>query len=395
MDELILEPTRAWLPGWAEGPATLAAALLIALVLHWLLMHVAGRIARRSEGLDTGIVTCAGQPLRLLFMVAAFIAVLPALDLEAKNEEVVRRVLALAVPGLLGWLAIRFLKTVRGLVEHRSDISVRDNLRARRRRTRVAILYRVAVILVGVVTLCFMLMTIPSVRAVGLTLFASAGIAGLAVAAAAQPALKNLIAGIQLAFTEPIRIDDVVIIEGEWGRIEEIRLTYVVVRVWDDRRLVVPVSKFLENSFQNWTRQSAELLGTVFLHVDPTVDVPPVRAKLMELVKAHPLWDGRVAVLQVTESRSEAVELRALVSARDAGEAFDLRCDVRERLLAYIRDTQPHALPRSRTEWVEAGDENASGRSFMFPGEGRGPEERKRWAPAFAGKKDGDDEPDF
>lgn len=395
MDELILEPTRAWLPGWAEGPATLAAALLIALVLHWLLMHVAGRIARRSEGLDTGIVTCAGQPLRLLFMVAAFIAVLPALDLEAKNEEVVRRVLALAVPGLLGWLAIRFLKTVRGLVEHRSDISVRDNLRARRRRTRVAILYRVAVILVGVVTLCFMLMTIPSVRAVGLTLFASAGIAGLAVAAAAQPALKNLIAGIQLAFTEPIRIDDVVIIEGEWGRIEEIRLTYVVVRVWDDRRLVVPVSKFLENSFQNWTRQSAELLGTVFLHVDPTVDVPPVRAKLMELVKAHPLWDGRVAVLQVTEARSEAVELRALVSARDAGEAFDLRCDVRERLLAYIRDTQPHALPRSRTEWVEAGDENASGRSFMFPGEGRGPEERKRWDAAFAGKKDGDDEPDF
>ncbi|PWG01546.1 mechanosensitive ion channel family protein [Sphingosinicella humi] len=390
MDELILEPARAWLPGWAEGPATLAAALLIALVLHWLLMHVAGRIARRSEGLDTGIVTCAGQPLRLLFMVAAFIAVLPALDLGTKSEEVVRRVLALAVPGLLGWLAIRFLKTVRGIVEHRSDISVRDNLRARRRRTRVAILYRVAVILVGVVTLCFMLMTIPSVRAVGLTLFASAGIAGLAVAAAAQPALKNLIAGIQLAFTEPIRIDDVVIVEGEWGRIEEIRLTYVVVRVWDDRRLVVPVSKFLENSFQNWTRQSADLLGTVFLHVDPTVDVPPIREKLMELVKAHPLWDGRVAVLQVTEARPEAVELRALVSARDAGEAFDLRCDVRERLLAYIRDTQPHALPRSRTEWVEAGDENASRHSFMFPGESRGPEGRKSWAPAFAGEQDRD-----
>ncbi len=393
MNELILEPARAWLPGWAEGPATLAAALLAALVLHWLLMHLALRIARRSEGLDTGIVTCAGRPLRLLFMVAAFIAMLPALDLEATSEEVVRRILALAIPALLGWLAIRLLKTIRGLIEHRSDISVRDNLRARRRRTRVAILYRVAVILVGVVTLCFMLMTIPAVRTVGLTLFASAGIAGLAVAAAAQPALKNLIAGIQLAFTEPIRIDDVVIIDGEWGRIEEIRLTYVVVRVWDDRRLVVPVSRFLENSFQNWTRQSAELIGAVTVQVDLTVDVPPIRAKFLEMIEEHPLWDGRTAVLQVTEARPNAVELRALVSACDAGETFDLRCDIREALLAHIRDTQPEALPRSRTELVESENEGEEDRSFMFPGERRGPERRKGWAPASAAGQDGDAEP--
>ena len=390
MDELILEPARAWLPGWAEGPATLAAALLAAFVLHWLLMHIALRIARRSEGLDTGIVTCAGRPLRLLFMVGAFIAVLPALDLEAQSEEVVRRILALAIPALLGWLAIRLLKTIRGLIEHRSDISVRDNLRARRRRTRVAILYRVAVILVGVVTLCFMLMTIPAVRAVGLTLFASAGIAGLAVAAAAQPALKNLIAGIQLAFTEPIRIDDVVIIDGEWGRIEEIRLTYVVVRVWDDRRLVVPVSKFLENSFQNWTRQSAELIGAVSLHLDPTVDVPPIREKFLEMVEAHPLWDGRSAVLQLVEARPNAVELRALVSAQDAGETFDLRCDIRESLLAYIRDTQPEALPRSRTELFGLDDEGAEDRPLMFPGQRGSPARRKAWAPASAGEPDGD-----
>jgi small-conductance mechanosensitive channel len=333
-------------------------------------------------------VTCTGAPLRWLFLASAFIAVLPALDLEARSEEVVRRILALAIPGLLGWLAIRLLRTVRGIIEHRSDISVRDNLRARRRRTRVAILYRVAVILVGVVTLCFMLMTIPSVRAVGLTLFASAGIAGLAVAAAAQPALKNLIAGMQLAFTEPIRIDDVVIIDGEWGRIEEIRLTYVVVRVWDDRRLVVPVSKFLENSFQNWTRQSAELIGVVTWHLDPTVDVPPIRDRFMELVKAHPLWDGRTAVMQVTEARADAIELRALVSAQDAGETFDLRCDIRETILAHIRDTQPEALPRKRMEWVETRE--SGNRPFMLPGESPGPDERRNWTPAFAGKRDGD-----
>lgn len=352
MDALILQPLRDWLPRWAEGGATLAVALLLAFALHWLLMRVAAGVARRSAGFDPEIVRCTAMPLRLLFLIAAFIAVLPALELATETREVVRRVLALTIPALLGWLVVRMLGVVRKIVEHRSDISVSDNLRARRRRTRVAILYRVAVIIVAVVTVCLMLMTIPSVRAVGLTLFASAGIAGLAIAAAAQPALKNLIAGIQLAFTEPIRIDDVVVIEGEWGRIEEIRLTYVVVHLWDDRRLVVPVSRFLESSFQNWTRESAHLLGAVHLQVDPSVDVAPIRARLLELAKANPLWDKRVAVLQMTEIRANAVELRALVSARDAAQAFDLRCDIREQLLAFIRDSQPNALPRGRTELI-------------------------------------------
>jgi small-conductance mechanosensitive channel len=195
-----------------------------------------------------------------------------------------------------------------------------------------------------------MLLSIPGVRNVGVTLMASAGLAGLAVGAAAQPALKNLIAGVQMAFTEPIRIDDVVIIAGEWGRIEDIRLTYVVVKVWDERRLVVPISKFLEEPFQNWTRESANLLGSAFFYVDPTADVARLRAKLDETVQASKLWDGRFFNLQVTDIKDDLMEVRALMTAADASKAFDLRCEVRERLMAFIAKEMPDALPRHRLE---------------------------------------------
>jgi small-conductance mechanosensitive channel len=185
---------------------------------------------------------------------------------------------------------------------------------------------------------------------------ASAGLAGLAVGAAAQPALKNLIAGVQMAFTEPIRIDDVVIIAGEWGRIEDIRLTYVIVKVWDERRLVVPVSKFLEEPFQNWTRDSSQLLGSAFFYVDPTADVPRLRAQLEEIVKANKLWDGRFFNLQVTDIKTDVMELRALVTSADASRAFDLRCAVRESLMGFIATEMPQALPRHRLQTPEGHD---------------------------------------
>jgi small-conductance mechanosensitive channel len=194
------------------------------------------------------------------------------------------------------------------------------------------------------------LMNIPSVRDVGVTLIASAGIAGLAVGAAAQPALKNLIAGIQMAFTEPIRIDDVVVVNGEWGRIEEIRLTYVAVKLWDERRLIVPVSNFLEDVFENWTRRTSQIVGSVFWYVDPATDIRPLRIKLEEIVTSNPRWDGRFFNLQVTDTTPEAVQLRALVTAVDASTAFDLRCDVREAMLAYLRDEMPQAIVRHRAE---------------------------------------------
>ena len=182
----------------------------------------------------------------------------------------------------------------------------------------------------------------------GVSLFASAGAAGLIVGLAARPVLSNLLAGIQIAMTQPIRVEDVVIVEGEWGRIEAVTSTYVVIRIWDLRRLIVPLSYFIEKPFQNWTYQTADLIGSVFLHVDYTVPVDRVRQELNAIVKSSAKWDRKVAVLQVTDTPAGMVELRALVSARNSGDAWDLRCEVREKLIAFLQREYPDALPRQR-----------------------------------------------
>jgi len=327
----------------------IAAAVVIAQLLHWVAMRVLCRIVTRSRTpLDDPFVGRARAPLRWLMIALALAFVRPSLVLGARGHAIWEQAAAIIVPGLLGWLAIAMIRAVEDVVIMRADISVADNLRARRKRTRTTILSKIAILGMVFITLCLMLFSIPAVRAVGVTLMASAGLAALAVGAAAQPLLKNVIAGIQLAFTEPIRLDDVVIIEGEWGKIEEIHLTFVVVAIWDERRLVVPVSKFLESSFQNWTRSTSQLLGAVFWHLDPAADMDKLRVKYEALVKASKLWDGRGFVLQVTETKPDAIEVRGLATAKDAPTAFDLRCELREKLLAYIREDMPEALPRRR-----------------------------------------------
>jgi len=342
---------RAW--PWLGALLSVVVAVAAALLVHRAAVLAIRHAARRTATLtDDILLRRLCPPSRWLMVVFALSAVQSTLALPAIILAIWRQAVALLVPALLGWLAIALLRAANDIVVIRTDINVDDNLAARRRRTRAGILHRVALFVVLLITFCMMLISIPAVRDVGVTLIASAGLAGLAVGAAAQPALKNLIAGIQMAFTEPIRIDDVVIMDGEWGRIEEIRLTFVVVRIWDDRRLIVPVSKFLENSFQNWTRETSELLGTAFLQVDPTADVPRIRAHFEAAVKTNSRWDGRVCGLQVTDIQTDHIELRCLVSARDASLAFDLRCDVREAMLAFLRDEMPEALPRRRNEIV-------------------------------------------
>jgi len=337
------------LPPWAWSLLLATLSVLVALAVHTLVVGLAGRFAKRSaSSTDDVLVLRMKGPLRWLLIVLALGAVQPALDLSQYGLQLWSRISGLVVPGLIGWMALAGLTILVDIIKMRSDISAADNLRARRRRTRADILYRVGMFVILVATFCMMLMSIPSIRNIGVTLIASAGLAALAVGAAAQPALKNLIGGLQMALTEPVRIDDVVIIDGEWGRIEEIRLTYVVIKVWDERRLVVPLSKFLEESFQNWTRQTSDLTGAVVWHLDPAADIPRLRAKLEELVRANPRWDGRFCNLQVTEMRVDAIEVRALMTARDASLAFDLRCDVREAMLAFIRDEMPEALVRRR-----------------------------------------------
>ncbi|PXA89468.1 hypothetical protein DMC47_28630 [Nostoc sp. 3335mG] len=337
------------LPPAASDLATVALAVVLALILHLIAFRLLRRLAARTPGsVDDVYVEQAWRPTRWIIVAMALASVRRPLRLPERWDDLWTQVAGLIVPLLMGWFAIAMIRASVRAVEIATDITVADNLRARRRRTRSAILGRIAIIAIGFITACLMLLSIPSIRSIGVTLMASAGLAGLAVGAAAQPALKNIIAGVQMAFTEPIRIDDVVIIDNEWGRIEEIRLTYVVVRLWDERSLVVPVSKFLESSFQNWTRTSSGLLGSAFFWLDPTTDIPRLREKFEELVKADPRWDGRAQVLQVTDTKPDAIEVRILATAADAGRAFDLRCALREGMLAYIRDEMPEALPRRR-----------------------------------------------
>jgi small-conductance mechanosensitive channel len=336
---------------WSRYVIVAAVAVAVAGMIHAGLGAILRRAAARtSTSTDDILLRRLRGPSRWLFAGVALVMAQPAMQLGPVGRDWWGFMAGLVTPPLFGWLAIALLAAGNEIVQVKADISVADNLRARRRRTRADILYRIALFLVLMITICLMLMSIPAVRTVGVTLAASAGIGALAVGAAAQPALKNIIGGIQMAFTEPIHIDDVVIVAGEWGRIEEINLTYVVVRIWDDRRLIVPVAKFMEENFENWTRRTSALLGTAFLHVDRTADVPRLRRKLSEIVAADPHWDGRVCGLQVTDSQPGHLELRCLVSAADAGRAFDLRCNVREAMTAFIASQMPEALPRHREQ---------------------------------------------
>jgi small-conductance mechanosensitive channel len=211
-------------------------------------------------------------------------------------------------------------------------------------------LRKVVIFIVAVLTLGIVLMTFDKVRQLGTSILASAGIAGIVIGFAAQRSIANLLAGLQLAFTGPINIDDVVIVEGEWGRIEEMTLTYVVVRIWDLRRLILPITYFIEKPFQNWTRVSADILGTVYLYVDYTVPVQAIREELERLLKNSEKWDGKVCSLQITDSKEQVVELRALMSAADASKAWELRCLIREQLISFVQKNYPESLPRMRAE---------------------------------------------
>ena len=225
-----------------------------------------------------------------------------------------------------------------------------DNLQARKAATRLDVVRRIWTVAVGVITVAAALTVIPGVRQIGVSLFASAGIAGIAFGLAARPMLANLIAGLQIAFTQPIRLDDVVVLEDEWGWIEEIGLFYVVVRIWDWRRLVVPLSYFIEQPFQNWTRKSATIIGSVFWSVDYRAPIGEMRTKLQEICESTSLWDGNVVSLQVTEADGTAIRVRALASAINSPNAWDLRCLIREKMIVWLQETHPEALPRMRGE---------------------------------------------
>jgi small-conductance mechanosensitive channel len=346
----LIEHTITGVPLWAERTlvAVIAAAVgaLLALLLHSVLYRVTARIAKasRSEA-DDILINRLARPTRWSFMTLGIIIAARETPALAAAWE---KVAGFVMPVLIGWIALAILRTFVETMYLRYDISVEDNRNARRRRTRLGIISRIVSFGIVFLTVSLMLLSIPGVAKIGVTLMASAGLAALAVGAAAQPALKAIIAGLQMALTEPISIDDVVIIDGEWGRIEDIRTTYVVVRVWDDRRLVVPTTRFLEDTFQNWTKSTAQLLGFVMIYLDSAIDIAPIREEYTRQITAHRLWDKRAQILQVTDHKTEAMEVRLLMSAKDGPTLFDLRCEIRESMLDWIRRNQPEALVRTR-----------------------------------------------
>ncbi|MGH7581699.1 MAG: mechanosensitive ion channel family protein [Gemmatimonadales bacterium] len=336
---------------WLWTVVTLAAAPLAAMVLHWVLFKLARRLAGFTHSaIDELLVEHARRPTAVLFPAVALLFVLPDSGLPPGILDLVDHLISLTLIAICGWLVIELFAVIDDLLIARYPMTAADNLRARRVLTQVGVLRRIAIMVVSIVTAAVMLMTFPSVRHIGDSLLASAGLAGLVVGFAAKPTLSSLIAGVQLALSEPIRIEDVVIVEGEWGWIEEIRTTFVVVRTWDLRRLIVPLSYFIEHPFQNWTRKTADLIGTVLIYTDYRVPVAAIRTELDRIVHATDLWNGKVVNVQVTDATEHALQIRALVSASDSSKAWDLRCLVREQLIDFLQQKYPESLPKTRIE---------------------------------------------
>jgi small-conductance mechanosensitive channel len=321
---------------------------IIALALQRVAFIVLTKLAlRHQDGILAAVVRRMRGPSRFIFPLVAILAGVPAASLPAWSKEPTEQVLGLCIIAAIAWLVVALVDLASDLAKRQYKLDEEDNLHARQIETRLDILSRTAITLVALIAVSAGLMTFPAIRAVGATLLASAGLAGLAVGLAARPILENLVAGIQIAFTQPIRIDDVVIVETEYGRIEKITATYVVVRLWDWRRMVLPLTYFIDHPFQNWTYSKAEMIGSVFLYLDA------LRAEVPRILQASKLWDGNVVNVALTDATKEGtVEIRILVSSRNSSDLFDLRCLVREKILAFVRDRYPEALPSTRVEFA-------------------------------------------
>ena len=340
----------------------LAGGLLGGFILKIILFSLLRAYCRRKPGavLAPSVARHLGRATAFFLPVLVLSLVLPLAPLGPAAREVMRRILEISLISTFAWVLVRALRVAQDVVRHHYQIEQADNLRVRKLLTQLQFVQKVAMSFIILFAIGLILMSFATVRKLGTGLLTSAGILSVIVGLAAQRSISNLLAGFQIAFTQPMRIDDVLVVEGEWGRVEEITFTYVVVRIWDERRLILPLNYFIEKPFQNWSRTTSQLIGTVFLYVDYTLPVEAIRQELTRFVANQPLWDGRVCGLQTTDSKERTMELRALVSASDAGRAFDLRCAVREHLVAFIQENYPDSLPKTRTLRHDAGGTDAT-----------------------------------
>lgn len=347
-----LRNTLAWAPDDLVGLFILAVAALIALSIHGTILRLLRRLLRDRHPYVRTFLTWTTGLTRMALIVFALFVALPATPFNTDTTLIVAKLLVLATVVLIGWAAIAAVNMTGDIYLRRFRLDVADNLLARKHLTQVRVLSRTINTILLLLTAGAALMTFESVRQYGVSLFASAGVAGIVAGLAARPVLSNLIAGVQIATTQPIRLEDQIIIENESGRVEEITSTYVVVRLWDLRRMIVPLTYFIEKPFQNWTRETTNLIGTVLFHVDYTAPVERIRAKVVEITQASQLWDGDVLKLHVTSATDRSMELRVIASARTSGDTFDLGCEIREKLIGWMQREIPTALPRMRQETV-------------------------------------------
>src|SRR5580692_8681411 len=352
-----LRNALSFAPPWAVSFIVLITAAIVALLVHGAILALARRLLGIRRPYLRSILEATRNPTRVGMLLLAFAIALPTAPLDKETTEVLAKCLGLATICLLGWIALTAVNIATNLYLMGFRLDVADNLSARKHITQIRVLVRALDTVIVLVTLGFALMTFEAVRQYGVSLFASAGVAGVVFGLAAQPVLSNLIAGVQLAVTQPIRLEDTVTVENEYGWVEEITSTYVVIRLWDLRRLIVPLTYFIEKPFYNWTRHAANFIGNVLLYLDYGAPVDRIRQKATELVAQSQLASGKVTSVQVTNTRPDSIEVRILISADTAANASNLCAELREALIAYLQREHPEALPRQRSEAIAAGKE--------------------------------------
>jgi small-conductance mechanosensitive channel len=337
---------------WFFAIFLFCGVVVLSNVVHYVVFRVLRR--REKESKDdrwSQVQQYLSHPARAIFFITCLLIVLPAVPhVPLAVETLIRQGLVMALVVALGWFAVGFIYVLQAATLSRYDLGAENNVRARRVHTQFQLFRRMLISFVVIIDIGALLWTFndPRIWHYGSGLLASAGVASIILATAAKSTVANFLAGLQIAITEPIRIDDVVVVQGEWGRVEEINSAYVVIKIWDLRRLIVPLSYFIENSFQNWTREASDIMGTAFLYVDYSIPVEDLRRQLNTIVHASNLWDQKVCGLQVTNLTEHSMEIRCLVSSRNAGESFDLRCLVREQMTAWIQQHYPAAFPTAR-----------------------------------------------
>lgn len=338
------------MPAWLWNISLIFISLLIGILIKIALLPLVRNqaIAQASYSLFRSFIRRFNKILSFFIPLLLFNGLLHISRFDTATFHVVSRLVEILLIASFSAIFIQTIRMFEDYLYHRFDITKENNLRERKIRTQIVFIRKLLITIIIIVTLSIILLSFENMRKVGTGLLTGVGVGGIIIGFAAQKSLGNLLAGFQIAFTQPIRMDDVLVVEGEWGRVEEINLTYVVVNIWDKRRLVLPINYFIEKPFQNWTRTTAEILGTVFIYTDFTVPVPLLREKFISLLQGHPLWDGNVAVLQVTDLRERTMEIRCLMSCRNSGQAFDLRCYIREQMIDYIRKEFPESLSQIR-----------------------------------------------